>query len=202
MLVEREQETDEDLLLASNSGSEAAFVALYRKWQGPIYRFALRMSGSEGIAEDVTQEVFMAVVGGASGYDPGKGPLAAYLFGVARNQVLRRITRDRSVVSLDDEDGEVSIDEFAARPDPLLDLTREETVQRVRDAIGVLPLHYREVVLLCEIQELSYLDAAAALGCAVGTVRSRLHRAKQMLLDRLSVSEQRAAAPALRAERY
>ena len=144
----------------------------------------------------------MSLVGGTSRYDREKGPIAAYLFGIARNQVLRRIARDRSMISIDEGDTDSPVHQLVSRPDPLLDLTREETIQRVRDAILVLPLHYREVVLLCELQELSYADAALALGCAVGTVRSRLHRARQILLDRLSPVEHRAAAPAMPVDRF
>src|ERR1041384_6455325 len=93
-------ETDEDLLLAIRSGSEEAFVSLYRRRQAAIYRFTLHMSGSASLAEDITQEVFLALIRDAA-YNPERGSLAGYLFGIARKQVLRAIERDRGEVALD-----------------------------------------------------------------------------------------------------
>jgi RNA polymerase sigma-70 factor (ECF subfamily) len=176
------------------AGDEAAFVTLYRRWQASIYRFALRMSGSESLAEDVTQEVFMILMNDSSRFDASKGSLSAYLYGIARYQVLRKMQRERTMVSIDDEESDVPEATLMTCYDPLLDLTREETVQSVRDAILVLPAHYREVVVLCELQELSYADAANVLGCAIGTVRSRLHRARGLLLEKLRPVAEKAVA--------
>jgi RNA polymerase sigma-70 factor (ECF subfamily) len=176
---------DEELLRLLMAGDESAFVTLYRRWQASIYRFALRMCGSEALAEDVTQEVFMILMREGGRYDASKGSLSAYLYGIARFQVLRKMQRERTMVSMDDDDSEVTDEMMATSFDPLLDLARAETVQSVRDAIGVLPVHYREVVVLCELHEMSYADAAQVLGCAIGTVRSRLHRARGLLVEKL-----------------
>lgn len=176
---------DEELLQQMMAGDEGAFIVLYRRWQAGIYRFALRMCNSEALAEDVTQEVFMILMREGGRFDPQKGSLSAYLYGIARYQVLRKMQRERTMVSMDDDESEVSDEMMATNFDPTLDLARAETVQSVRDAIGVLPVHYREVVVLCELHELSYADAAAVLGCAIGTVRSRLHRARGLLLEKL-----------------
>jgi RNA polymerase sigma-70 factor (ECF subfamily) len=70
--------------------------------------------------------------------------------------------------------------------DPLADLAREESLARVRAALAALPEHYREVIVFCEMEEMSYLEAAEVLGVPAGTVRSRLSRAKALLLERLS----------------
>ena len=118
-------------------------------------------------------------------YDAAKGSLSAYLYGIARFQVLRKMQRERTMVSMDDDESEVTEEMMATSFDPLLDLSRAETVQSVRAAIGVLPAHYREVVVLCDLHELSYADAAQVLGCAIGTVRSRLHRARGLLVEKL-----------------
>ena len=173
------------------AGDEAAFVTLYRDFSPGIYKFALRMSGNESLAEDVTQEVFMMMMKEGHRYDEAKGSLRSYLYGVARFQVWRKVARDRSMISIDDEN-DWSEDLFSVLPDPLLDLSRAETVQQVRDAILVLPPHYREAVVLCDLHELSYLEAAEILGCAIGTVRSRLHRARGMLAERLRPVQQAA----------
>jgi RNA polymerase sigma-70 factor (ECF subfamily) len=73
---------------------------------------------------------------------------------------------------------------------PLDDLARAETVELVRKAVLSLPAKYREVVVLCELQDVSYVEAAEILGCAIGTVRSRLHRARALLLAKLGPAEQ------------
>lgn len=179
--------SDEELLRQMLAGDENAFLALYRRRQGGIYRFALQMSGSEAIAEDVTQEVFMVLMGEARNYDPAKGTLSGYLYGIARNHVLRSLNRDRSFISADcyDEEAEGAHLQLIAQGDPLSDLTRTEEIEAVRQAVMALPAHYREVVVLCDLHEMSYKDAAQVLDCAVGTVRSRLHRARAMLIDKL-----------------
>ncbi len=176
---------DHELLQQMMAGDEGAFIVLYRRWQSSIYRFALRMCGSEALAEDVTQEVFMILMREGGRYDAAKGSLSAYLYGIARFQMLRKMQRERTMISMDDDDTEVTEEMMATSFDPLLDLARAEMVQSVRAAIDVLPTHYREVVVLCELHELSYADAAQVLGCAIGTVRSRLHRARGLLVEKL-----------------
>ncbi len=175
---------DSDLLQRARKGDEAAFVALYRRRQGNVYRFALRMSGSEAIAEDVTQEVFLALLREAARYDATRSSLASYLFGIARNQVLRRLERERNYTPFPDSEEE-EVGALQAMESPLGDLTRQETIEAVRQAVLALPPHYREVVVLCDLHELSYLETAETLNCAVGTVRSRLHRARALLGEKL-----------------
>src|SRR5213595_2675737 len=118
------QPSDRELLQSMLAGDERALTALYRRRQGSVYRFALQMSGSETIAEDVTQEVFMVLMNEAGNYNPAKGSLSAYLYGVARNHVLRSLSRDRSLVSIGDgyeEDGEQAHEQLIAQDDPLGD---------------------------------------------------------------------------------
>ncbi len=192
------------MLRLALGGDEDAFTALYRRRQGGVYRFALQMSGSETTAEDVTQEVFMVLPRDACNFDPTRGALAAYLYGVARNLVLRAFHKERSLVRFDEDDehGETDLN-LVAQDDPLGDLTRSETVGRVRQAVLALPAHYREAVVLCELHEMSYAEAAEVLGCAVGTVRSRLHRGRALLIDRLRSTREAdgAAAPTLNTAR-
>jgi RNA polymerase sigma-70 factor (ECF subfamily) len=184
--------SDDELLRLMIAGDESAFVMLYRRRQGGIYRFALQMSGSETIAEDVTQEVFMVLMKEARTYDPARGSLSAYLYGVARNHVLRALGRDRSFVQLaetHEDEGEGAHAQLVAHDDPLGDLTRNEMIESVRQAVVALPAHYREVVILCDLHEMSYVEAAEVLGCAVGTIRSRLHRARSLLVEKLRATK-------------
>ena len=183
-----QQQTDAELLGRMLVGDEEAFTALYRRRQPSVYRFALQMSGSEAVAEDVVQETFMVLMRDASNFDPARGSLAAYLYGIARNHVLRAFDRERPLVRFDDETEEgrdTPHENLITRPDPLGDMTRAETVEQLRQAVLALPTHYREVVVLCELHEMSYVEAAGALDCAVGTVRSRLHRARAMLAEKM-----------------
>ena len=170
---------DFDLLRRLRAGDESAFTTLYQRWQGRLFRFALRMCGSQALAEDVTHEVFMALINGGIGFDPAQGPLAPYLYGIARNQARRGLGRERASAAEPDEP--------AAPPgdDPQARLASLEDVRAVRQALVSLPEHYREAIVLCDLEQLSYEDAAEALGCPVGTVRSRLHRGRELLGDRL-----------------
>ena len=178
------ESSDEQLLSRALNGDEEAFTLLYRRRQAAIYRFVLHMSASVGIAEEVTQDVFLFLLQRGRDYDPARGAVAAYLFGVARNFVRRAMERSYSetaqTVSTELENESLTV--FA---DPAEDIARHQTSTVVWKAVLSLPEHYREVVVLCDLQEQTYAEAASALGCAIGTIRSRLHRAHEMLSRKL-----------------
>ena len=181
------EQTDEQLLQVALDGNEDAFTVLYRRRQGPVYRFALHMSGSTQVAEEVTQEVFLFLLQRGRDFDPARAALGAYLYGVARNYVRRAMEKSYSeainTTPAEDDDPNL-VTEF----DPVGDIARSQTSKAVWKAVLSLPEHYREVVVLCDLQEQTYADAAQALGCALGTVRSRLHRAHEMLTKKLQHS--------------
>jgi RNA polymerase sigma-70 factor (ECF subfamily) len=180
--------SDEQLLPLIAAGNAAALEAIYERRQSGIYRFALRMCGCRSAAEDVTHDVFIALMRDAGHYDSARGSVSAYLYGMARNRVLRLLQRDRGFASIgeDASEGESSVEEaLILREDPLAVLTRSELIDSVRGAILALPLHYREAVVLCNLQEMSYAEAADVLGCPIGTVRSRLYRARELLIKKL-----------------
>jgi RNA polymerase sigma-70 factor (ECF subfamily) len=174
--------SDYDLLQCMLAGDEAAFTALYRRRQGAVYRFALQMTGSVVIAEDVTQEVFMELIEHGRRFDPSRGALRSFLYGVARNLVLRWIDRERPAgpksgwESRLESGPEPAMEDFPGVEDVLGDLTRRETIERVRRA-----------VVLCDLQDLIYGEAAQILDCPVGTVRSRLNRGRAMLAQKLKL---------------
>ena len=151
-------EPDENLVVALRSGKEEAFVALYGRRRGAIYRFSLHMTGSVTLAEDITQEVFLTLIRDRCGYDPQRGTLAGYLFGIARKLVLRHLSRNRALGDAEAKDRK-TLANFGACADPMVDLMRQEGVD--------------------------YLEAARLLNCPIGTVRSRLHRARALLLEKL-----------------
>lgn len=170
--------SDEELLARIAARDVEAMSALFRRRQQNVYRFALHLTGSPAVADDVTQDVFMAVIRDAGRFEAGRATVSAWLCGIARNFVRRRLNVDRRDDSLEDEpEGS----EPAVHPDPLGDLTRAESLEALRRAVLSLPLRYREAVVLCDLDEMPYADAAAALGCAIGTVRSRLHRGRALL---------------------
>ena len=188
-MTQRNDLSDNDLLRLMLAGDEEALAQLYQRRQASVYRFALQMSGSKPIAEDVTQEVFLFLMREGHVFDPGRGALGAFLLGVARNHVLRRLRVDHLLSPLGDDDDEGPLLQGGTDLCPLDDLTRAETIEAVRKAVLSLPPKYREVVVLCELQDVSYVETAEILGCAIGTVRSRLHRARALLLTKLRPAE-------------
>lgn len=195
--------TNDGLVRRMIAGDEEAFVLLYRRLRPPLYRFAFHMSGNTAVAEDVTQEVFMTLIRDARRFDPARGTLGAFLFGVARNHLRKRWEQDKQIVALAEgaedsgyeaagaeagRNGNRAIGD-AVNGDSHDVFSSLETVGRVRQAIATLPENYREVVVLCELEEMNYEEAAAALDCPIGTIRSRLHRARALLLEKLREPE-------------
>jgi RNA polymerase sigma-70 factor (ECF subfamily) len=175
-------------LRRARDGDERAFSALYRRHSAAVYRYAWLVTGSESLANDVTQETFIELLEGSDGYDPARGSLAAYLCGIARHRAYR--ATDRRTDSVADIDEILPTDDGDAVPDlPLDALERARAVDRLYAAIRRLPAPYREVVILVELQEMAYADAAAVAGIELGTVRSRLSRAKARLADMLRSEE-------------
>jgi RNA polymerase sigma-70 factor (ECF subfamily) len=177
--------SEEDLLRRSAAGDEGAFSALYLRRQAGIYRYALHMCGSGSEAEEVSQEVFLTVIREGGRFDPSRGSVQSYLYGIARNQVLRVLQRDRVYAAFEDEAG---ADSVQSGDDPLRDLTRTQSIEAVRHAVLRLPENYREAVVLCDLEEMTYADAADALGVPIGTVRSRVNRGRALLVEKLKAS--------------
>lgn len=199
------ESTDNGLLQRMLAGDEGAFTLLYRRKHPAIYRFALHMSGNAAMAEDVTQEVFLTLIRNTERFDPARGSLGGFLFGIARNHLRKRWEQERRMVALkeggEDHDhfelafgpngggkselGRTNGNGNGAAAQQAHQFASLETASRVRQAVATLPENYREVVVLCELEEMSYEEAAAALDCPIGTVRSRLHRARTLLIEKL-----------------
>jgi RNA polymerase sigma-70 factor (ECF subfamily) len=173
------------LMTLVTEGDEQAFVELYRSTQPKIYRFALQMTGSSACAEETVQEVYMTLIRHPERYDEARGALTAYLYGIARN-IVRRILSDRQAVeACVRRDAEQRVQSVVDQETPFAAISRKELVRRVREAVLQLPEAYREIIVLCELQELSYSAAASIVGCRTGTVRSRLHRGRALLTRKL-----------------
>ena len=173
---------DAALLKRARQGDEAAFGALYARYQRPLYRYAARMCGDRA-ADDVVQETFIVVLRSGNRFDEARGTFGAYVFGIARHMMLKQLgSRYEEPLDADDLD----IADAQAGTDVLAALSHRERVDAVRAAVQSLPPAYREVVALCDLEELEYASAAQVIGCPIGTVRSRLHRARALLMSKLA----------------
>ena len=181
--------SDEGLVVRARAGEREAFAAIYHRYHVGIYHFARAMTGSTTLAEDVTQEVFLELLRTLDRYDSRRGALSTYLYGITRNVCRHKLRRERRFVGFDLGTGEP---ESADDPsDPVL---RSQTVARVRAFIKALPEPYREVLVLCDLQGMSYDAAAAVVDAPVGTIRSRLHRARQQLAERITQADEQPAS--------
>ena len=179
--------SDAELLRFAAAGEEQAFLLLYGRLRAGIFRYAFYMTSSKGNAEEVTQEVFITLLKESHNYQQDRGDLAAFAFGIARNFVRRIERRERRYEALPEDTAFVTLSgKLISESDALpAQMIRTEVAVRVQAAVASLPDHYRQVVVLCDLCEFSYADAASRLRCAVGTIRSRLSRAHALLADKL-----------------
>jgi RNA polymerase sigma-70 factor (ECF subfamily) len=170
-------------------GEEAAFVALYRRHKDAVYRLALLYAGNAAAAADVTQEAFVFFMTRPGRYDPARGTIAAWLCGVARNLARKQLAgREDATDPLDLADDAAPHEDQVERQTPLEKLLRDEAAEELRRALARIAPHYRDVLILCELSELSYAEAAQVCGIDIGTVRSRLSRARAQLAQRLGAN--------------
>ena len=188
-LTDAHASSDAALAARLACGDPAALAPLYRRHRGPVYRFALLWSGQAAVAADVTQDVFVHLLTRAGDFDPERGALLAWLLGIARNFVRRRGGFDTARAD-DADEGDLP----APTPTPDAVLIAQQDIEALRRAVAALPPHYRDVLVLVELAERSYAEAAAICGCELNTVRSRLSRARALLARWLGVDGARGAA--------
>lgn len=168
-----------ELLRKAARGDEPAFLLLYERHRTPVFRFACRMLGASAPAEDVTQECFLSVLRRPDAFEPGRASLRTYLCAIARHLALKQLRRRGQETTVDDPPEE-GLD-AGGDGDPLQRVLDEEAAEAVRRAVAALPPLQREVVLLFEYEGLSLVETAAVCGIDVGSVKSRLHRARERL---------------------
>ncbi len=176
------------LLAKMKQGDEDAFASLYRRHKDAVYRLALLYSGAPSTAADVTQDAFVFFLTQAQQYDPTRGTLGAWLCGVARNMArkaagYREMPTDPAELADDALPRESQIE----RDTPETRLLRSEQAEQVRRALAGIAPHYRDVLILCELSDLSYAEAAQVCNIDIGTVRSRLSRGRAQLAQRLAL---------------
>jgi RNA polymerase sigma-70 factor (ECF subfamily) len=171
------EHTDRDLVQRFHEGDREAFAEIYRINHPAIFRFSLNTTGDRVKAAELTQDVFVWLIHHAADFAPERGALSAFLIGVAR-KLLQRQQRDaRRWLPL--------IDAILRRPAITVDPARALDTEALRKAIALLPMRYREAVVLCDLESRNYEEAAGLIGCAVGTLRSRLHRGRELLTRKL-----------------
>jgi RNA polymerase sigma-70 factor (ECF subfamily) len=169
-------ENEKGLLARAASGDTDAFQEVFDAHHAAVFRFAWRLTSAVDAAEDMTQECFLRLIGN-SGFDSRRGSLRQYLYGMVRNLARQRWQASGREVSWDDEaDGEAL--PAAIAPDELVSAEVSEVVQA---ALASLPVLQREAIVLFEFEELALEEIAAVVGADVGTVKSRLHRARERL---------------------
>jgi RNA polymerase sigma-70 factor (ECF subfamily) len=151
--------------------TDAEFQAAFDQHKDAVYRFAWRMSGSASAAEDVTQDVFVGLLRHTDRFDPARGTLRAFLLGIARNLTLKRWRAEHRFEPLDDE----------TLVGQAVDVERGDIGDAVGRAVRSLRPLQREVVILAEYEGLTLAEIARAVDADVGTVKSRLHRARENL---------------------
>jgi RNA polymerase sigma-70 factor (ECF subfamily) len=159
--------------------TETEFQGIFNEHKDAVYRFAWRMTSSAAIAEDIAQDVFLSLFRQPNRFDPSRGTMRAFLLGIARNVTLKR-WRD------EERWEELGHDEFVTQPTHVEHIERSEIAAAVANAIRSLPPLQREVLILAEYEDLSLEEIARTVDSEIGTVKSRLHRARENLKQMLA----------------
>jgi len=176
-----------DLMARLAGGDRQALDLIYRAEAAEVYRFAVSMCGNPAWAADAVQDAFVQFAEKPHGYDRGQGPLRAYLCGIARYRLLARWRESTPFATLEEEDE--GAHDVPGTHTPDVELARSQDTQALWRAIARLPWVFREAVVLVDIQERTYSEAAQIAGIEVNTLRTRLHRARQRLAQALASAE-------------
>jgi len=171
-----DREYEARLVARAASGETDAFREVFEAHHAAMFRFAYRLTSAADAAEDITQECFLRLIGRPA-FESGRGSLRLYLYGIVRNLVRQHQQANGREVHWDDDTDE-GVSSGASLPDPV---ASAEVTAVVQSAVAALPPLQREAIVLCEFEELSLDEVAAIVGADVGTVKSRLHRAREGL---------------------
>jgi RNA polymerase sigma-70 factor (ECF subfamily) len=170
------------------AGDTNALRELYQRHGRALLRFSSAMCRSRQAAEDLVHDTFVALLRDPSLFDPAQGTVFGYLCGVLRHRVSRHFRHEKRLVALDLDD-EGARQQASPGDNPADEIARSELTRAFRRALLELPLQHREVIALCDLEELPYATVADILRCPIETVRSRLHRARALLTLRLASLE-------------
>jgi RNA polymerase sigma factor (sigma-70 family) len=178
---------DSERMARLATGDTSALRELYEKHGRALLRFSSAMCRSRQAAEDLVHDTFVALLRGPHLFDPQQGSVYGYLCGILRHRISRHFRRQKHLVSLVDDAGLQTTPDH--QPGPADEIARSEINAVFRRALLELPLPHREIIALCDLEELPYHAVADILQCPIGTVRSRLHRARALLTLRLASLE-------------
>lgn len=177
---------DKNLIDKAVKGDAAAFSQIYFGLRGAIYSFSYRMLGNFATAEDVMQEVFLFFIENPQKYNAELGELFPFLCGVARNRIFNRLKKQQAQNEIFREDLETFDEpEDQIIHNPLKLLLDEELIEKVEEGIAGLSVLQREVLILREIEGLSYEEIAQITETQLSSVKVRLHRARRNLAKEL-----------------
>lgn len=185
---------DEILIEQAKSGDKSAFEELYQKYKKQIFNYIYRFVNKYELAEELTQETFISAYMHLDSYS-AKGKPIAWIYTIASN-LSKNALKSRSIrseVSLDaplaDSDGNLNMFDVLenAKEKPELIIRSKELVSKIQEAIDSLPLEYKQILLLCDVQGESYQDVAQILKCKVSTVGSRLFRARKKIAKKIAL---------------
>jgi RNA polymerase sigma-70 factor (ECF subfamily) len=175
--------------VSDDRGNAETFEALAMPLLAPLYNFAHWLTGNRDEAEDLVQEAYVKALKGFSSFAPGTN-FRAWMYRILRNTFLTSRTGLKAMVSLDDEENPIA--EPAASDDPESLLLARVDQEQIRRALEQLPVQHREIVLLCDVEEMTYKEIAELMNIPLGTVMSRLSRARKAMRGLLSEKAQGA----------
>jgi RNA polymerase sigma-70 factor (ECF subfamily) len=180
--------SDSECMARLAAGDGNALRELYQRHGRALLRFSSAMCRSRQAAEDMVHDTFVALMRDPISFNPAQGTVFGYLCGVLRHRVSRHFRQQKRWVALD-IDSDSSPVHISESHSPADEIARSEITAALRRAMLELPLQHREIIVLCDLEELPYTTVAGILDCPVGTVRSRLHRARALLTIRLASLE-------------
>ena len=175
--------------MPDDRGNAETFEALAMPLLAPLYNFAHWLAGNRDEAEDLVQETYVKALKGFGSFTPGTN-FRAWMYRILRNTFLTSRTGLKATVSLDDEENPVT--QPAADDDPESLLLARADQEEIRRALEQLPVVHREIILLCDVEEMSYKEIAELAGIPIGTVMSRLSRARSSMRSLLRTKLQGA----------
>lgn len=190
MLKISERDLDQELVLRAQNGDQRAFELLVVKYERRIARLLSRMIRDQSEIEDVSQEAFIKAYRALPSFR-GESAFYTWLYRIAINTAKNHLStlgrRPMLSAEYEDEDGD-SVDAASLVPDfhtPETELSNKQIVSTVNEAVDALPDELREAITLREMDGMSYDEIAAAMDCPIGTVRSRIFRAREAIANRL-----------------
>lgn len=179
---------DQDVIRRVLDGDVESFRLLVRRYERPLYRLVRNLVPDDHDGEDIAQDVFLTAYRRLSSYDPAQGAFSTWLFTIARNKCLNALKKRRPVV-MD------NLPEAPGSRTPEAELSEAEWFRQFDAALDALPFAQKTVFVLAEIQDLSLEEISRIEGVPVGTVKSRLGRAREKLRSLLRPTEQPDARP-------